>query len=322
MQCIVRPNDAWGGLVTLSDVSSSWRSIVIRRWYLLVVGLVVTCLFAAAATVLVPPTYTAQSTVLLLPPSGDSGDNPYLGLGGVSSVPDVLAREMTSTSAESAFLAAGMAGTYTVNNDDTTSAPVILISAAAASKAAALRSIGYLTARAAPTLTLLQSESRVPGAARISTRVLNSDHRATAVTKSTLRAQIVGVLLGLVLTALLVLVGDRVLARRRPRGPATEPTGSGPTDRPAPAVTEPGAIDAPRQEGLGLGEPASDPAPGVFVGLVSSTGSGGTVTQTRPNGEAARETVSGPTTLRGFAATAARSIVDLRSAKPSDTSRS
>ncbi len=104
--CVVKCETA-GGLGEMSV--SEWPRTLIRRWYLTVLGLAVTIGLVAAAAIAVPVSYTAKADVVLIPPanSTSNSDNPLLGLTGLTSAADVLARAMSDPSKVNQAQAAG-----------------------------------------------------------------------------------------------------------------------------------------------------------------------------------------------------------------------
>src|ERR1039458_9270040 len=101
---------------------TSFVRTFLRRWYFWLVGFVITAGLCAAAIILVPPTYTASTDVLVAPPPATStgptaGLNPYIGISGYTSFADVVARTLMGASAVEKLKAAGLNGTYTVTRD-------------------------------------------------------------------------------------------------------------------------------------------------------------------------------------------------------------
>lgn len=67
--------------------------LVTRRWYVVLVGLLLTLPLAYLAAQYVAPTYTMKASVVLLAPEETVGDggNPYLAMGGLEAAVDVAA---------------------------------------------------------------------------------------------------------------------------------------------------------------------------------------------------------------------------------------
>ncbi|MEO9239028.1 MAG: hypothetical protein ABI418_13175, partial [Jatrophihabitantaceae bacterium] len=111
---------------------------LVRRWYVSVLGILITVGLLAGAVVEVPATYQARASVLLLPPKTKLEANPLLGLGGLQEVSDVLARAISDSETADQILAIGSGGKYSVGRDTSTSGPIILITAEASTSTAAL----------------------------------------------------------------------------------------------------------------------------------------------------------------------------------------
>lgn len=201
--------------MVLRDVASALR----RRWYLTVVGLLATAGLCLVTMRLVPPTYEATASVVLLPPASSvaAGGNPYLQLGGLEQVADVTARALSSQDAVARV--AGMApdGTYEVIRDLTTSGPILLVTVEGKTSRATLATLKAVTDMVPPTLKSLQSSLSIATPSQIISSVLTSDKYPESVKKSTIRALIVAAGVGLVGTAAVVALTDSWLLRRRYR---------------------------------------------------------------------------------------------------------
>src|SRR5215470_17013903 len=100
---------------------------LIRRWYVTVLGLVLTIGLASVAASSSPPTYEARASVVLVPPKSNQLQNPFLGLGGLQEVSDVVSRAISDTATADAITAAGGSPKYSVGRDTSTSGPILLI---------------------------------------------------------------------------------------------------------------------------------------------------------------------------------------------------
>ena len=157
--------------------------------------------------------------MLLLPPAASSGagSNPYLTLGGLTGVSDVLATAMANDATAAALTREGVTGTYTVVRDLTTNGPVLQVGTAGADAAATTASLRLVVAALGPTLAQLQSSVKVPAKYRISTLNLTFDRTARPVGKSQLRATLVAVGVGALGTVLGASLVDGYLRRRARR---------------------------------------------------------------------------------------------------------
>jgi uncharacterized protein involved in exopolysaccharide biosynthesis len=207
-----------------------------RRWLVAAAGLLVTIGIAAAALSLVPPTYQASASVLLLPKGGTGaqGENPYLSLGGLQPTCDAVARAMLDSQVQKSLADQGARAEYVVDTDKATNGPIILITAQDQSPALVLTTLRLVVAQVPKTLDSLQQAVNVPTRARMSLTVLTQDRRADAVLKSRIRALVAAVGLGLALTFASVVFVDGILANRRSRKATmrvSEEPGDGPAGR-------------------------------------------------------------------------------------------
>ncbi|HTZ43829.1 MAG TPA: hypothetical protein VMB79_08185 [Jatrophihabitans sp.] len=198
------------------SLSSVWRTLI-RRWYVTLLGLLLTLGLVYAGAKLSPPTYQARASVLLIPPKSQQEANPYLGLGGLQEVSDVLSRAVSDSVTTDAVTAAGGSAKYSVARDTSTTGPIILVTAEAPSAATALLTDKLLIQRMGPALTSLQAGQDVPAGAYINLITLSADQKAAVQRKSQLRACIAGGAAGLLLTVLLVAFAEKTANRRRGR---------------------------------------------------------------------------------------------------------
>lgn len=223
-------------------------TVLLRRWYLVVLGLVVTvmlCLFAVQA---IPVRYSAEAGLLLLPPriSVGEGGNPYLALGALGPVGDVLSKTLTDSTAQRELKAAGVTGTYEVGPDTASPAPIVLVTVETTSESAALSSLQLILDRAPLRLLALQRETSVKNNAFITSTVITRSTRAEAVRKPQIRAVMVAAVSGIAMTLMITAAVDAMLLRRRPPE-GTEAAMVRPVTRPA---TPPG--DKPLEQSFDI----------------------------------------------------------------------
>jgi hypothetical protein len=239
-----------------------------KRWYLALVGLVVTIGLVAAAAIAVPVSYEAKANLVLIPPanSASNGDNPLLGLTGLQSAADVLARAMSDPVEVNKLKQQGVTGKYTVARDLTTDGPVLVVTVDGDDSGGVLRELKLILADMPTILSQVQQSASVAKSDQIRLLTLNTADKPTSDRKSQLRAVIVAVVLGLVLTMLIVNVGDRLARRRRPSGVESDErlaeAAAAPDD-----VSEPmpgagaSASRSPAETGTVAPKPAAPPAP-------------------------------------------------------------
>jgi hypothetical protein len=230
---------------------SDWR-VLVRRWYVVLFGLLGTVVLCYAATVFVPVEYQASADVLLLPPKVNStdkaatqGDNPFLALGGLDTVSAVLSKTLSDRTTQLTVQQAGGTGTFTVVQDLTAGGPVLLVTATGSTPAAALRTLTAATGVIPGTLARLQTTSGVPATALIRSKVITGDNTAQPVRKSQLRAMMAAAAAGLGGTVLLTALFDGYLTRRSARHRAGGATAAAAPATPGPPVPQAPITQAP-----------------------------------------------------------------------------
>lgn len=195
-----------------------------RRWYLTVLGILLTvgvCIWVAA---IVPPTYEARANVLLLPPesSVSTGGNPYLQLGGLTQVVDVLAKALSSQAMTDQVGQQHPSATFIAESDFTTSGPILVLTADDRTAAATRAVLGELNKAVPSSLEKLQSGLGIARRAQITSMVLTIDDEPTPIQKTRIRVLVASAAIGLIGTALLVGLTDGMIRRRRLRRTGVE----------------------------------------------------------------------------------------------------
>lgn len=206
---------------------SDWR-VLVRRWYLVLVGLAVTvglCFGAAAA---VPTQYTVSSTVLLLPPVTETDDgrpiNPYLSLGGLEGIADVLAAALSDASLEREVESAGLDATYELGRDPAAAGPVLVLGVTSPAGADALGTQELVLERLPEKLSEIQESVGVGKATRVTATVVTRADEAEPDFRSQLRAVLVAAVVGLAVTYLGTVLLDRLFRTRRRSGRELAPS--------------------------------------------------------------------------------------------------
>jgi hypothetical protein len=195
---------------------ANWR-LLVRRWYVVVAGLVVTGILCAVAMQVVPVKYQATSSVLLLPPNSSvaqEGGNPFLALGGLDVAAGVISRAMTDRTTQQQIAKAGAPGTYTIAPDAVSGGPLLVITAEAVSPEGALTTLAVVNRVLPTTLETVQSSAGISSASLIRSRQLTRDDAAQPVRKPLIRALLVALVAGLALTLLAASLVDGMLLRR------------------------------------------------------------------------------------------------------------
>lgn len=198
----------------LRDLSDS----LLRRWMLVVVAVMMTggvCFLAAQA---VGPTYTAQASIVLVPPkdAAEPTANRFLGLGSLTPAVDVLTRALNADSTRQLVRRTADEGTYEAAVDDATSAPVLVVTAEAPSARQAEALAGAVLKQAPASLSALQTTLSIARGSEITSIPLPRDEPQVS-QKSRLR--IVAALGILCLASGVVLIGalDGILLVRAAR---------------------------------------------------------------------------------------------------------
>ncbi|MER7557266.1 hypothetical protein ABTZ46_10015 [Nocardioides sp. NPDC126508] len=198
-------------------VLSEFVGAIRRRWYLAVIGILLTGVLGWSASAFVAPSYTARGLVLMLPSKNavGPGGNPFLGLGGLDLPARVVVAYYTSAPAQEAIAEVTPGASVTVSMEESTRGPVIAIDVSADSEANAIEALNFVADSIPETLGRLQDEVKAKGNARLRSQPLALDETAAVDGSGQLRARIMAVVLGLALTAVLVYAIDGIMLRRR-----------------------------------------------------------------------------------------------------------
>jgi hypothetical protein len=209
---------------------SDWR-VLLRRWYVVLAGLAVTAGACLGVTSLVPAKHDAVSTVLLLPPEtrvDGRPTNPYLGLGGLDGMADVVSAAMMDAGVQQSVADEGLAVEYGLGRDLTMSGPVVVVQVTGEAPQDALRGQQFLLDRLPERLDALQEDVGVRPAARITSTVITQDEVTQVNRRSQTRVLLVAAAGGLAGTYLLAALVDGIVAPLA--DPDVEPFGPGPRE--------------------------------------------------------------------------------------------
>lgn len=203
---------------------SDWR-LLGRRWYVVLVGVLMTAGLCLTVPHVVHYQYEATTRFLMLPPKSPNAktvDNPFLALGGLDIVAGVVAKTLgdKDTDREIAKLAGG---TFEVAPDVTSGGPVLLITARGTTPATALATLELVSQRVPTNLAALQTTSGIGTKALISAKVITHDSKPTKILKPVLRAMIAAGGLGFAFTMLAASWLDGALLRRAERRRRADP---------------------------------------------------------------------------------------------------
>jgi hypothetical protein len=137
---------------------------LVRRWYITVPGLLVAIATACGMWFAVAPDYERTATQILLPGMGtlpEDSTNPYLYLGGLTVVADVVVRTVGSEEALRDLYEQNPGVTVAITRDASTAGPVILVTVTAPTDARAGSILKGLITQTAVTLEELQAEAGI-----------------------------------------------------------------------------------------------------------------------------------------------------------------
>ncbi len=213
-------------------------ALVRRRWYLVLVAVLLSAGVAVGAWSKLPVQYESHSTVVLLPPTNKEviGENRLLGLGTIGQAVDVMIRSMTARDARLELEGESPRATYNVTPDFTSNAPLMVLTVQG-DKDAVADLMKRLQAAVPQRLQEIQDAVETPQQWQIASLPVAEDPEPVPQTKAKMRTTVL--LAGSVgLVSMLVIAGIDALLRTRTRKRA------GREEPPAHAdATEPDADD-------------------------------------------------------------------------------
>lgn len=231
------------------DLSAVVTSLL-RRWYVVVAGLFATAGLVVGVFQVVPLTYSATASLLLLPSqeSMTAGANPLLQLGGLEQPTSLVVAYLSGNDIHRQFGDRYPGATFTVEVDTLGRGPLMNFTAVAPTRAGALAALHGAVDLVPGALTALQDSVAAPTTARVRSAPLSVDDEATTVKGTTLRAVILAAGVGLALTFVGAVGVDSLLARRSLRlAAARTPVPDGPDVAPVESAGIPAPIQWPAQ---------------------------------------------------------------------------
>ncbi len=149
----------------------------LRRWYVLLLGLIITGMGSYYMFNSMEPTYEAEASVVLIPPkiAVTVGDNPYLYLGGLDQALGVLQVKVTSPEVMDPITEKYQGAQVAIAKDATTSGPIAAITVSADSADDTIALLNETVASIPTTLKSLQADLNVPANSVITTLALSKD---------------------------------------------------------------------------------------------------------------------------------------------------
>jgi capsular polysaccharide biosynthesis protein len=204
-----------------------WKTlrILVRRWPVVLVMCAVTAAGLAASFRAVPPTYTANSTLLLLMPpwSGADGDreptNPYLSFGGsLVTTAQVMVAAMNQDSMVEALQREGARAAFEVQPDPWGESPTLTIVASDKDPNKASVTLGKVVEATKRELASRQETAGAPKELRILAQQVIAPGTPSLVRSAQMRAAAAVGALGLVLTILLAVAVEGFIRNRAASG--------------------------------------------------------------------------------------------------------
>lgn len=192
-----------------------------RRWYFVLVGLLITAAAAWVALSITPPQYAARGLILLLPPpetDAPDGGNPLLSLGGLDLPARVVVATFSTNAAQEDLAERFPDAEAEVAIEESTRGPIISIDVTDATADGALDTLAYIADRVSASLETLQDEVGVPTTSVMRSIPLTMDTEAEADFGDLTRLLILVCAAGLVLTVFAVYAVDGLMMRTTRRG--------------------------------------------------------------------------------------------------------
>lgn len=197
---------------------------LVRRWYVVLPGMLLAAAGAFGAWTVVPPDYERSAFQLLLPGQGtlpEGASNPFLYLGGLTAPADVLVRAASSEDSLRSILDEHPSVEIEIVRDAAAAGPMILTKVTAPSDAEAGDVLTFVVQKTTDTLETLQAAEGIPEADRIVIALVSIEEEGVARQRDRLVAS-AGVGLGLaIVTLVLASVMDGLAARSRRRKPSS-----------------------------------------------------------------------------------------------------
>ncbi|MGH9119360.1 MAG: hypothetical protein ACRD0A_16260 [Acidimicrobiales bacterium] len=226
------------GEETVSMDLVSLARLFVRRWWVTLPLLALTLVGVVAAATLSPPVYRSSGSIVLLnPPAAPdpntlspsspviNAENPYARFNDLSVMVDIVARVMSSDSAEARLRELGVDDYEVAGNQTFSSGPLIEVTADAPSAEAAIRSAELVLAEVQVVLEDRQLSRGTDPRYLISFDTIEAPSRTTTVLGSTLRMAIAVLAIGGLFTFGLAMLADVVLGRRAARAAKRSSTG-------------------------------------------------------------------------------------------------
>lgn len=219
---------------------------LLRRWYIVLVGLILTGGVAYLVLEMVPPTYEAAATVMLLPPEASmKEENPLLQLAGLDQPSSLVVSYLASDSAREEFAKRFPTAEYDVVLDPLSHSPLITFTMYDPNQTVVMDALRAAVDTVPTALSSLQDRVAAPESARLTSTPLTIDAKPKAYLTDTLRALVAAAGGGIMLTLITAVGIDKLSGRRGRRGRRRD---AGTASKPA--KQEPARQETTQQEGI------------------------------------------------------------------------
>ncbi|KQW48834.1 hypothetical protein ASC77_08890 [Nocardioides sp. Root1257] len=236
--------------------------VLLRRWYVVVIGMAVVGGLCVMTIKTVPTQYQASGQmIMLLPPDAtgvETPSNPYLNLQpGLTTTAGLITGTVMSKDSARALAKEGFKSEYAVGLVPD-NGPLLLVTTTDTDPAAAVATRDAVMHMLDVELAKIQRNAAVPGRQLITASPSNVGTRAEVLPGSKMRALVAVFALGVVITVVLAFVVDRLAAARRRRR-RQRANGGGPLDD-APGVAK--LVRREATEKVPDAEPEAEPEEG------------------------------------------------------------
>lgn len=192
------------------------RSPMVRRWYIMILGLLATGALMWGSLAVAPVHYTGRGLVMLLPSRdliGPNG-NPLLNLGGLELPARVLVAYYASQPVQSELEAFAPEAEVGVTIEPSTAGPIIAVDVGAASPEEVLRVLEHVVDSVPTSLASIQADLGAKGNAAMRAVPLVVDNEAKRDYATGVRLILAAAVVGLVITLAATFAVDGLLSQR------------------------------------------------------------------------------------------------------------
>lgn len=191
---------------------------LLRRWYIICLGLLLAGILAGLTWSAIPPKYERSAVQLLVPGVGtlpEGSTNPFLYLGGLTDAAEVMARSVGSENTLNEVAAAHPGISVEVVRDTSTAGPFIHISVTSNDEVETAEALADLVRRTPLVLQALQEQEGVKPSEHITVIPVTVDQESNVTQRNRLLATVSVAVIGAIVTLLLTGFIDGVTRRRR-----------------------------------------------------------------------------------------------------------